>query len=447
MSDLISRARQFATEAHQRIDHHRKYTHQPYQVHLKAVANLVAGVTDDPEMIAAAWLHDTVEDTPATFYDIEREFGMTVAKLVSELTDVSRPSDGNRAARKAIDRSHAAEASPRAMSIKLADLIDNCRDICKHDPRFAQVYVREKALLLEVLTQGDHRLYTTAQKTISKCKVALGIAQSSPEADNGVLNYRPANEAISSRRGTQLFLEAFRAGHIAESLRSFDQDRPLDEIAALMAQYNLAVAGLRQAGRTVGYVRRGHADDQEATVSGCSFSRYQIVDHHASLSQVIEVLTRYQYCFVQVLDDIAGVITRGDIQKPGVRMWLFGIITLFEIYMTEHIERFWPGGEWKRLISSNRLKKAQDLLEERRRRNQTITLLDCLQFSDKGAILMSDAAQLERFGYKTRGAAKQIIKEIEALRNDLAHAQDIVSRNWPQIARLARRLEESIRGE
>ncbi len=66
MSDLIERAKVFATQAHQRIDQRRKYNNQPYHVHLEAVAKLVASVTDEAEMIAAAWLHDVVEDTPAT---------------------------------------------------------------------------------------------------------------------------------------------------------------------------------------------------------------------------------------------------------------------------------------------------------------------------------------------------------------------------------------------
>jgi len=83
--------------AHQRIGQQRKYNNQPYDVHLHAVAKLVASVTDDPEMIAAAWLHDTVEDTPATLDDIAESFGTAVAELVESLTDVSMPSDGNRA--------------------------------------------------------------------------------------------------------------------------------------------------------------------------------------------------------------------------------------------------------------------------------------------------------------------------------------------------------------
>ena len=139
MHELVKKARSFATEAHRRIDQRRKYTNQPYEVHLKAVASLVASVTDDPHSLAAAWLHDTVEDTSATLEEIEAEFGRAVSDIVSDLTDVSKPGDGNRATRKAIDLAHSAQASDRAKTVKLADLIDNCRDICRHDDRFARV--------------------------------------------------------------------------------------------------------------------------------------------------------------------------------------------------------------------------------------------------------------------------------------------------------------------
>ena len=158
MHELVDRSRRYATEAHSRINHRRKYSFEPYDVHLKDVAGIVATVTDDPETLAAAWLHDVVEDTPASFLDIEREFGPALAALVEELTDVSRPADGNRATRKAMDRAHLAGASSRAKTVKLADLIDNCRDICRQDPEFARVFLTEMASLLEVLGDGDQRL-------------------------------------------------------------------------------------------------------------------------------------------------------------------------------------------------------------------------------------------------------------------------------------------------
>ena len=142
---------------------------------LRVVAQLVGEVTDDPEMIAAAWLHDTVEDTPATLDDIEAEFGKPVADLVEELTDVSMPGDGNRAVRKEIDRKHTAQASSRAKTVKLADLIDNCRDITKHDPRFARIYLGEMAQLLEVLNGGDATLLEKAHRVHQASLDKLGI--------------------------------------------------------------------------------------------------------------------------------------------------------------------------------------------------------------------------------------------------------------------------------
>jgi len=177
MSELVNRAIRFATEAHERIDHRRKYNNLSYTVHLGQVAEITASITDDQEMISAAWLHDVVEDTPATLEDIEREFGSSVAILVRELTDISKPSDGNRTERKSLDKRHLAEASGRAQTIKLADLIDNCKDITKHDPRFARVYVNEMNALLNVLVNADEGLMSRARRTMEKSISKLGKSQ------------------------------------------------------------------------------------------------------------------------------------------------------------------------------------------------------------------------------------------------------------------------------
>lgn len=169
-NDIINRAIQFAKEAHASINHRRKYTGLPYITHPAEVARLVAAVTNDKNMIAAAWLHDVVEDTPITIDDIEREFGADVASLVSDLTDVSRPEDGNRKARKQIDMEHTRTASPRAKTIKLADLISNSQDIALHDPNFAVVYMNEKSQLLNVLSEGNATLHFIAVAILNRWK-------------------------------------------------------------------------------------------------------------------------------------------------------------------------------------------------------------------------------------------------------------------------------------
>jgi (p)ppGpp synthase/HD superfamily hydrolase len=117
-------------------------------------------------MVAAAWLHDVVEDTGCTFTDIHMAFGIDIATLVGWLTDVSKPEDGNRAHRKAMDRHHTAQAPAEAQTIKLADLISNSRSIMAHDPAFAVTYLAEKRLLLEVLTKGDRGLHARASEFI-----------------------------------------------------------------------------------------------------------------------------------------------------------------------------------------------------------------------------------------------------------------------------------------
>ena len=142
------------------------------------------------------------------------------------------------------------------------------------------------------------------------------------------------------------------------------------------------------------------------------------------------------------LDQITAFVSRDQMQSPVVRMWLFGLVTFIEMELTEHIRSQWPGGEWRQLLSAQRLQKARTLFEERRRRGQHPQLLDCLQLPDKGHLLAQDAKELEARGFQTRGAAKRAFKELESLRNNLAHAQDIVSHDWAQIARLSRRLEE-----
>ena len=164
--NTVERARVFATAAHAAVKQVRKYTFEPYIGHPAEVASIVATVPHTDEMLAAAWLHDTVEDTGVTIVDIQAEFGNEVAELVGWLTDVSTPEQGNRAVRKAIDREHTAMAPAAAATVKLADLIANSRSIMAHDPAFAKVYLEEKRMLLEVLTRGDATLMAQARQIV-----------------------------------------------------------------------------------------------------------------------------------------------------------------------------------------------------------------------------------------------------------------------------------------
>ena len=161
---MILQAVMFAEQAHR--GQVRKYTGVPYITHCLEVAETVRSVGGTEEQIAAAILHDTIEDTDVTADDLERLFGLTVSTYVEWLTDCNKEF-GNRAARKQVDRTRLSLAPDEVQTIKLADLISNTATITTYDPKFAKVYLAEKRDLLAVMKRGHPALYRVA---VEQCK-------------------------------------------------------------------------------------------------------------------------------------------------------------------------------------------------------------------------------------------------------------------------------------
>ena len=164
MNNLLERARLFATAAHAAVGQKRKYSGEPYIVHPIEVAEIVKTVLHTPAMVAAAYLHDVLEDTQVTRDVLLAEFGEEVTTLVVWVTKVGV--EGNRARRKELDKDFLALAPAEAQTVKLADLIANTTSIVENDPSFAKVYLREKVELLHVLTKGNADLHERATKQV-----------------------------------------------------------------------------------------------------------------------------------------------------------------------------------------------------------------------------------------------------------------------------------------
>src|SRR5690606_19211864 len=162
----------FAAAAHGAQGQRRKYTSGPYNVHPMAVAALVRTVPHTDTMMAAALLHDVVEDTRITLPEIRQRFGDEVARLVDWLTDVSRPQDGSRRVRKLMDLEHLAQAPGAAQTIKYADLIDNTRRISVNDRSFWPVFRAAMCALLDALDCGDASLRRRARAAAAAGDVA-----------------------------------------------------------------------------------------------------------------------------------------------------------------------------------------------------------------------------------------------------------------------------------
>ena len=129
---LLLKALAFA--AHKHRDQRRKDAEaSPYINHPIALADVLVnegGVTDF-DVLCAALLHDTVEDTATTSEELAEAFGTRIAGIVAEVTDDTRLP---KAERKRLQIEHARALSPQAKLVKLADKICNLRDVAQRPP-------------------------------------------------------------------------------------------------------------------------------------------------------------------------------------------------------------------------------------------------------------------------------------------------------------------------
>lgn len=163
---LTEKALMYATKAHS--GQVRKYTGEPYIFHPIEVALMAVKLGMSDNAICAALLHDVVEDCDISVEYIYNEFGINIARYVKGLTEVSKPTDGNRAMRKSRDRDWYASQSPDVQTIKVLDMISNTVSIKEHDPEFWKVYRNEKLELLNALTLADKRAVEMAYKAIGE---------------------------------------------------------------------------------------------------------------------------------------------------------------------------------------------------------------------------------------------------------------------------------------
>jgi guanosine-3',5'-bis(diphosphate) 3'-pyrophosphohydrolase len=129
---MVSEAAELAARRHNGMARKGRGS-EPYINHLAEVANLLSSATDgaDAELVAAGWLHDTIEDTETTREELAREFSERVAALVVECTDDMSLPKAERRRRQIVDGPH---KSPGAKLIKIADKISNIGARVHRDP-------------------------------------------------------------------------------------------------------------------------------------------------------------------------------------------------------------------------------------------------------------------------------------------------------------------------
>ncbi len=161
---LEVRACVFAHAAH--LGQRRRYIDEPYIEHPRRVAEMARAAGCSAPALAAAWLHDVMEDCGVSSDAIAEQFGRQVAEMVADLTKCDDPALPRRQ-RKQLDRERLAKACDDSQTVKLADILDNAPSIIGSDPDFARVYVCEIDALLDDMRGGSAALRSRALEMIA----------------------------------------------------------------------------------------------------------------------------------------------------------------------------------------------------------------------------------------------------------------------------------------
>lgn len=178
MNETVKAVQDFAGKAHG--EQMRHYTPDRYIVHPIQVMQLCTEYTQDETMLAAALLHDVLEDTQVNkeamlcflLSVMEEDKAKRTLGLVIELTDVytkKKYPTWNRRKRKAMEASRIEQTSSEAQTIKYADILDNINELPKDD-EFSTVFLKECRSLLKRMNKGETPLY---KRTVEAVKNRL----------------------------------------------------------------------------------------------------------------------------------------------------------------------------------------------------------------------------------------------------------------------------------
>lgn len=232
------------------------------------------------------------------------------------------------------------------------------------------------------------------------------------------------------RKGTKfdalkkLFVENITAQCIYEPLLCCPIDSYSLHAKEALVKRDFDIAGVKSApeGPVIGYVKTKDLGEDafENYVKKIEISN--IVSDSTPLANIINVFNENEFVFVLNGNQINGIITKADINKPPVRIYLFGILSLLEMHLNLWISHHYSNETWQELIKEDRVVMAGNVFEQRKGDNQELSLLECIQLCDKKEILKNSNIFLKAFGFSKKNF-QNFINRAEKIRNELAHSQ------------------------
>lgn len=246
-----------------------------------------------------------------------------------------------------------------------------------------------------------------------------------------------------SRSLQEVFEGSVTVRYIASSLASFDTERTAGKIQKWLIRKDYDQVGVRRDGLVVGYALARELTSGALGDHVRDFSDAQLLPIDTPMLEALQLVRNHRRVFITVLGAPHGIITPGDVVKPPVLLWLFGLLTIFEMQITRLMRAVYPEDSWISILPAHRVKNARRMFEIRRQNETDVDLADCLFLPDKQRLVAASPALRGLLGFSDRAEATRVTKGLTELRNMVSHAHDI-SHAWPDFLDVAQTVEDLI---
>ncbi len=170
----------------------------------------------------------------------------------------------------------------------------------------------------------------------------------------------------------------------------------------------------------------------------------QLISDSAPLINLLNIMRSKKYLFVMRVNKVEGIVTRADLQKLPVRIFIFGLITLLEMHFSNMIRIHFKRNVWLKYLSRYRKEKVCKLYKNSKKYNNEIDLVECLCLYDKITIISSTHELMRKLNIESnKKHFKMFLKSVGQLRNKLAHAHVDIAKghSWDKIIELVSKIE------
>jgi hypothetical protein len=258
-----------------------------------------------------------------------------------------------------------------------------------------------------------------------------------------IIPTQPRDKVSSYKNLRSLYEQNITVNSISETMDTCHLNDDAEIIKNMMEIKDYDVMGVEDNGIVIGYVVRNELKDGICKEYYRSFSPIELVSDSTPLIDTLFIFKETDRIFVLEGNRVTKVVTLADLQKPPIRMLLFGVISLVEMHLYRIINDYFSDNTWKNHLSTFRINLAEELFSLRKSRNEAIQLSDCLQICDKRDIILNEGPLRERLGIESKTKGKSFFNKLESLRNNLAHSQNLTTQNsWDELFLLIEQTEK-----